>query len=242
MLQWTIDRTDVDEAPRLLFRFGPSDYLNFLAAQELLREMDPDAPWHGLSQLAQGWDPFQQPLPFMAHSFGINLVPITADGLAVVAKRGAVNRSRPRTWGVGVNEGLQRPADNNAQGAPDFYKAAARGIYEELGVTPGQSDVIDFHSFGVDSELHQYALLGTVHLSLTAEELRDVRHVGVVDKWESEEIQLVPLDARRVAHLLHTVKPWAPAAVAALVHALVYEDGSAMRVAKKLTANGITVS
>ncbi len=44
---------------------------------------------------------------------------------------------------MGVNEGLLLPANNNAQGAPHFYKVAARGIYEELG-TPGQSDVNNF--------------------------------------------------------------------------------------------------
>ncbi len=245
LVKWGLDRYMSDESPedsRLYFQFAPSNYLNFLTSQHLLRAIDLPSNCDALRQEVGSWHDFDRPLPYMAHSFGINLVPITSDNFVIISERGDKVRSRSGTWNVAVNEGLQRPVDNNAYGAPDFYKAAERGIFEELGITLGKDNRILFLSFGVDPQLQQYGLLGLVDLSLTAEQMQTVRLMGVKDRWEAKQIQFIPLDAHSIGQALRDKKPWAPSGAVALIHALIYKEQSVRRVMAALQSHGFVIT
>lgn len=136
-----ITREYDEEQPKLIFSFGPSDYLNFLATSlSLDREIEVEGKKTTLRNLyLENKDPWGPPISFLAHSFGINLAVITSDNYLLLAQRSSHVSSRPLVWNVAVNEGLQRPADKDSIGNPDFYKAAIRGVYEELGITLRES-------------------------------------------------------------------------------------------------------
>lgn len=225
---FTLTRQPDEEEPRLIFWFGPSDYYNFLATSlSLDRRLEVDGTATTLREMyLKDADPWAQPVSHLAHSFGINLAVITTDNYLLLTRRSRHVSSRPSTWNVAVNEGLQRPADKDEAGNPDFYKAAVRGVYEELGVSLRETtgDWPLFLSFGLDWELYQYALLGRVRLNLTLKEARDCWELNTRDKWEGE-LHAIPCTLKHFGEFLKSHGPWSPAGVVCIIHTLMAEEG-----------------
>ncbi|MGB9887100.1 MAG: hypothetical protein ACPLRW_08895 [Moorellales bacterium] len=214
---------------RLVLEFGPSDYWNFRATSANL-----DRPfWKNGQEVTlrrlylDGRDLSAVPVAFLAHSFGLVLAVVTADGFLVFQRRSPEVWTRAGVLTLGVNEGLERPADADASGAPDFHRAARRGVYEELGPLAGEAlRRLEFFSFGVDLEGYQHVLLGVVELNLILEELLASR-ISAPDAWEGELVA-VPLDRASFARFVceHTI--WAPAALACAEEALLALLGPAI--------------
>ncbi|NPV29983.1 MAG: hypothetical protein HPY58_10110 [Firmicutes bacterium] len=240
---FSITRTRDDERPRIHFEFGPSDYLNFLATSlNLDRELYVnDEKFTLRDKYLAGKDPYGKPVAFLAHSFGINLAVLTRDNYVLLVQRSVNVKSRPGLWNIAVNEGLQRPTDGDVNGNPNFYRAAIRGVYEELGVsiTESDSDWPLFLSFGLDWELYQYAL-GRVRLNLTAKEILEIREVACKDKWESRELHPVIFSLKSLASFVREHYPWSPAGLVCLIHTLMMEEGLTIeKVMKEFAKAGI---
>ncbi|MCR4420380.1 MAG: NUDIX domain-containing protein [Clostridia bacterium] len=225
---FTLTRLPDEEEPRLIFGFGPSDYYNFLATSlSLDRKLEVNGTTTTLREMyLRDADPWAQPISCLAHSFGINLAVITRDNHLLLTRRSRYVSSRPAAWTVAVNEGLQRPADKDEAGNPDFYKAAVRGVYEELGVSLRENtgDWPLFLSFGLDWELYQYALLGRVRLNLSLKEVRDCWELNSRDKWEGE-ITAIPFTLKHFSEFVKDHGPWSPAGVICIIHALMADEG-----------------
>lgn len=237
---FNITREYDEEQPKLIFSFGPSEYLNFLATSlSLDREIEFEGKNTTLRKLyLENYDPWGAPIPFLAHSFGINLAVITSDNYLLLAQRSSHVKSRPLIWNVAVNEGLQRPADKNSIGNPDFYKAAIRGVYEELGITLSE-DLPLFLSFGLDWELYQYGLLGRVRLNLTYKEVNECRELNSKDKWEGK-LYAIPFTLKHFADFVRHNASWSPAGLVCVIHSLMADEGLTIEsIMKELAKAGV---
>jgi hypothetical protein len=87
-------RTGLTEESEVRLGLQPSDYYNFLAAKESL---DKFIPKYGKTVRENYLDPFfwNQPVPFLSSSFGVNVALVTADNQLVVCKRSELVGSRP---------------------------------------------------------------------------------------------------------------------------------------------------
>ncbi|AEG15309.1 hypothetical protein Desku_1741 [Desulfofundulus kuznetsovii DSM 6115] len=240
---FVIDREPGDERSRLKFIFGPSDYYNFLATSPVLdRPLNDALPGVTLrSKYLKDLDPWSKPVSFLAHSFGINLAVITRDEYMVFAQRSPGTFSRPGYWNVPVNEGLQRPFDNDETGAPDFFKAAARGLYEELGISLGRDykEKPKFVSFGLDTQFYQFGLLGFIRIQLTLDELLAIRASGVKDKWEAVKVDAAKMELDKIVSFVRDHEPWAPSGLVCIFHTLVAILGKPIAVHRAFEQIGV---
>ena len=125
-----------------------------------------------------------------------------------------------------MNEGLSRTFDRGVSTqAPDVYRAAVRGIVEELGVQNVEAKDITYLSLGVDTKYSQWALLGKARIDKTADELTTWRSSGVKDKWENEEFVAIPFEIKDVVRFIAEHDPWTPASLPTISHTLISEFG-----------------
>ncbi|MEU4694722.1 hypothetical protein [Actinoplanes sp. NPDC023714] len=218
----SIGRSPIAEHPEICLRLLESDYYTFLATQQL------DRPLPGGGTLREryldGADPATAPA-FLCSSFGANVALITADEQLIFARRGSGVATRPGLWGPSANEALSRHLDSDGRSAPELYRLMRRGICEELAIEPDEY-LLELLAFFVDTEQQQWgsAFVGSLR-SVTAAEVLARRSRGVPDKWESEELRMVPfqigpvLEFLAAEHRAGTLTSYLPAVVhLALVH------------------------
>jgi hypothetical protein len=194
-----ISRTAVSELPEACLRLKHADYYTFQAAQQLDRQFaDGTTP----RSRYLGADPKSAP-DFMCCSFGTNVAVVTADNQLVVQKRSGQVGSQPNTWSSSANEALSRDLDSRGRTAPNLYDVMRRGIDEELAIDESEYH-LEMLAFIVDADRSQWGALffATLH-ELTGAELLARRSRGVPDKWEHDQVELVPFDVDSVVrHLL----------------------------------------
>lgn len=213
--QFVISRTERQEKPQLHFWFGPSDYFTYLATNQRLGDESLRRQY-----IPTEWD---RPIPFFSNAFAIYLCVITEDNYLILTQRSRDVGSRPGEFNISANEGLSRDLDQLGN-APDVYSCAIRGLKEELEINRRISE-IELLSFGVDTHLAHWALLGMTKTNQTKNDIIKARSRGVHDKWENTGIDFVPFHLDAVIKYVYLVQPWAPAALACIYHCLVRSFG-----------------
>lgn len=229
---FSVHRLGVDETPGVRLRVKSTDYFTFLATQQLDRTLP------GGGTLRERYvTPFSlTTVPeFMCASFGTYVAVVTADRMAVFAKRSKAVGAFPGLWDASANEALSRSLDSHGRTPPSLYDVARRGLLEELGLERTEYH-LELLAFDIDRRTNQWGCMFTASLhELTAAQLAERRTRGVADKWEHDEWEFVrfqPSDV--VSHLLRPDRrnQWTPVAPALLYLALVRNFGRA-RVEKR---------
>jgi hypothetical protein len=217
------------EEPKLGLRFAPTDFFRMLVTDQRL-----DVPLTAAGRTytlreryAADADLRVAPVPELATHWGVGLSVVTADGWLLVSERGntAVD---PHVYFPAVAEGATRPLDMTATGAPDHFSTARRGVLEELGVELLPSE-LTWLSFGANSYLCEYALIGKVDTKHTFDEIESHRSVGAAkDSWETKHLHRIEFNPRSVAHFCSEQgRRFSPFALITILHALLHEFGVA---------------
>jgi hypothetical protein len=125
-----------------------------------------------------------------------------------------------------VAEGATRAKDGRPDGAPDHFSTAARGMVEELGV-PLQPEELTWLSFGANSFLCEYGLVGRVDSPFTADQIEQRRAAGAAkDSWEARRLHAVSFVPEDVVEFCSNRQyRFSAFALIAIVHALMSEYG-----------------
>ena len=222
-------REGESEEPRLVLHFAPTTYYRMLVTDQRL-----DVPMTVAGttatlreRYAANVDLRCEVVPELATSWGAGLSVVTNDGYLLFAERGKTAVGAD-TFGPSVAEGASRAADSGADGAPDQFGIAKRGIEEELGV-PLLPEELTWLSFGANSSLCEFGLIGLVRTPFTFAEIVDRRSLGAAkDSWETKELYAVKFCLDDVANFLsQDDKLFSPFGLIAVVHALVHKFGIA---------------
>jgi hypothetical protein len=223
--RYAIGRTVPNEQMEVTFTFRPSDYYTFLATVMSLDEnlVRASATVTLRQKYLQGED-LSQPIPFLAHGFGVALVLITKDKKLMLSRRSENAGSRAGELDVSVVEGVhpQKDASITYYG-PDVYRTAVRGLLEEVGIPVLQEDVV-FLGFGVDVEYYQWNIIGMVRTAKTADEIFESRQRGASGKWETKQFEVIESAPLNVFKFLEQEKIWSTGLVA-IYWTLVHEFG-----------------
>jgi hypothetical protein len=220
-------RTGRLEEPRLVLHFGPTTYYRMLATDQRL-----DVPltvggrtFTLRERYAAGVDLRVAPVAELATQWGVGIAVVTADHFVLVSERGNTAVA-PHVFFPAVAEGATRALDTATNGAPDHARLAARGIEEELGV-PLRPEELTWLSFGANSCLCEYALIGRVDTPFTVEEIDRRRALGAAkDAWETRRLHAVPFTPQAVAEFCaQPERRFSAFALITLVHALMHEFG-----------------
>lgn len=142
----------------------------------------------------------------------------------LIAERGATAVD-PNTFGPAVAEGVSRVKDGTANGAPDNFGAARRGMDEELGI-PLQPNELTWINFGANSALGEYALIGCVHSSFSYDEIVSHRAFRAKDAWETRTLHSIDFSPQAIAEFCsNSDRRFTPFAIAAIVFTLMHEFG-----------------
>ena len=165
----------INERPVLQFHFWNSSYLRFnMVRHHLLDERTGTDGRRYMHDVLTGGDPAKGPpiLKGLAHSFGINLLIVSADNYALFVRRGKEKPLvRGEVWGVSVNEGLRRKDEKGRlydetspdDPTPSIATAAVRGTWEETRIDISDTaESIKWVNFGINWALYQPALLGYI--------------------------------------------------------------------------------
>lgn len=202
-----------EEQPVLQLKFCPTDYVTSKVTDYNIGNPIRD-------KYASAVDVTQQPVPEFASIVGVNLNIITSDNYLIVEERTKYTDSAANALHTSVAENLLRPIDKTSdldQG-PDVYRAAVRGIYEELGLSLGSQN-IEFTTFGVQPSICEYSLIGWSRVSQSYAEV-EAAHALAKDRWESN---LVPVEFNPnsvATYVLTNWKRWFPIGLAAVVLSL----------------------
>lgn len=217
-----ISREPKEENMTLDLWFKPSDYYTSLATYRNLDKQDfrekyfPDKDWI-------------YPSPSFVNSIGVNLTVITADNHVILTQRSATQGIRPRMFSNSVSESASRPVDRGTISlAPDLYRCASRGLFEELGLREGkdfESSQIIFLCFGVDTQYALYGPRGMIKTQKTSSEILRGWHNGVKDRMESKKLHVLPFNPKDVASFVLSHEPWFPGALPGLYFTLAHEFG-----------------
>jgi transcriptional regulator with XRE-family HTH domain len=190
-----------NEAPRLILHFSPTTYYRMLATDQRL-----DVPitvggrtYTPRERYAADVNLRVSPVAELATHWGVGLAVITSDNKLLVSERGntAVD---PHVYFPAVAEGATTAMDAAPNGAPDHFKVASRGVLEELGV-PLSPDELIWLSFGANSYLCEYGLIGRVDSPYSYDQIERRRAVGAArDSWETRRLHAVDFSPTEVAH------------------------------------------
>ncbi len=220
-------RTRRLEEPKLVLHFAPTTYYRMLATDQRL---DVPMTYGGRTftlreRYASGIDLRVAPVPELATHWGVGLAVVTADHFLLVSERGntAVD---PNIFFPSVAEGATRAKDSGENGAPDHFSTARRGLDEELGVLLTQ-DELTWLSFGANTYLCEYALIGRVDTPFTVEEIERRRALGAAkDSWETRRLHAVEFTPQAVADFCSQPdRRFSAFALITFVHALMHEFG-----------------
>ncbi len=222
LTNFVVSREASDECMTLLLWFKPTDYYTLLAKNTCLE----DATFRNKYLKECEWD---APIPYLPSSFGISLTIITSDGYTLFTQRSASQGIRPGMFNTSVTEGISRPLDRGtANNAPDMYRAASRGLAEELGLHE-RSDFsvsdIRLLSFGVDTQYMLWGLRGVIKLKKSIDEIVKNWHAGVKDKIENKHIFPIKFTPQDVQKFVFSHENWTPGGLICVYHALIHEFG-----------------
>ncbi len=221
------DRVTPHEEPRLVLHFRPTTYFTMLATDQRL-----DVPFTagGRTQTlreryATDVDLRVAPVQELATHWGVGLAVVTRDGRLLVSERGntAVD---PNICFPAVAESASRAMDSGPAGAPDQWSIAQRGVREELGIQISP-DELAWLSFGANSYLCEYGLIGLVRSSESLDQIERLRSMGAAqDSWETRRLHRVDFNPKAVARFCGDFgRRWSAFGLIAVVHALMAEFG-----------------
>jgi DNA-binding XRE family transcriptional regulator len=217
-----VSRESIHEHMKLNLWFHPTDYYTVLGKNRCLKENS----FREKYVVGYDWEISFPPLPI---PFGIGLSLLTRDGYILFAQRGGTLGVRPGYFMTSVEEGLSRPLDRSTiSDAPDVYRCACRGLFEELGLIENAdfsvSDIL-FLSFGLDTEYYMCGLRGLMKLQNTANEIIKNWQIGVKDKLENKKFFAIPFTPQDVCEFVFSHSPWGGGALMGIYHTLVHEFG-----------------
>ena len=162
-------------------------------------------------------------VPEFSTHWGVGLSVVTSDNYLVFSRRGRTAVGA-HTFYPSVAESADRVADSDSAGAPKHFNIARRGVEEELGI-PLLPKELTWLSFGANSVLCEFALIGVVHTSSTFDEIVKLRE-SAKDKWESEALHAVKFSPCDVAEFLSQKNNrFSPFAIIAVFETLIHEFG-----------------
>ncbi|MEV4320505.1 hypothetical protein [Actinocrispum sp. NPDC049592] len=222
---FVVTRRGPHELPEVTLHLKYSDYYTFIAAQQLDKPLPDGNTLRGL--YLAGRDPRDVP-DFMRSSFGLNVAVVTADGWLVVSRRSSRVGVGKDVWNSSANEGLQRALDSPDGRAPNLFRAAERGVKEELRLRPDQYDLSLLAFAVVTSNSHWCALFLARLRRMTRQGFEENLGRGVQDAWEHQGFDYVRFDPHPV--ITYLLRPdrresWAPAAPALFYLSLVHVHG-----------------
>lgn len=219
-------RTDNMEEPKLILHFAPVTYYEMLATDQRL---DVPITQRGVTMTTReryviSSDLRLGPIAEISSFWSIGLSIVTADGFMLIAERGATAVDR-NAFGPAVAEGVSRIKDSTARGAPDNFMAARRGLEEELGI-PLQPSELTWLSFGANSVVCEYALIGYVRSPFSLNEITRRRSFGAKDAWETKTLHSVDFNPQAVAEFCgEASRRFTPFGLAAIIFTLMHEFG-----------------
>jgi len=222
LANYQLSREPVHEHMKLNLWFHPTDYFTILAKNRCLKENI------FREKYIRGYD-WEFPFPSLPIPFGIGLSLLTVDGYILFAQREGNLGVRPGYFMTSVEEGLSRPLDRSTiSDAPDVYRCACRGLFEELGLIENSdfsvSDIL-FLGFGLDTEYYMCGLRGLMKSQKPANEIIKNWQTGVKDKMENKKLFAIPFTLEDVCEFVFSHGPWGGGALMGVYHTLVHEFG-----------------
>jgi transcriptional regulator with XRE-family HTH domain len=222
LAKYVLSRDPVHEHMKLSLWFHPTDYYTILAKNRCLKEIT------FRERYILGYD-WEIPFPSLPIPVGIGLSLLTIDGYILFAQREGHLGVRPGHFMTSVEEGLSRPLDRSTiSDAPDVYRCACRGLFEELGLIENSdfsvSDIL-FLGFGLDTEYYMCGLRGLIKSQKTANEIMKNWQIGVKDKMENKKLFAIPFTLEDVCEFVFSHGPWGGGALMGIYHTLVHEFG-----------------
>lgn len=222
LAKYVLSREPIHEHMKLNLWFHPTDYYTVLAKNRCLK----DNTFREKFILGYDWE---VPFPSLPIPFGIGLSLLTSDGYIFFAQRARNLGVRPGHFMTSVEEGLSRPLDRSViSDAPDVYRCACRGLFEELGLIENSdfsaSDIL-FLGLGLDTEYYMCGLRGLMKSQKTANEIIKSWQMGAKDKIENKKLFAIPFTLEDVCEFVFSHGPWAGGALMGIYHTLVHEFG-----------------
>lgn len=211
--KYRMSREGFREVPHVLFNFHQTDYYTFLATNTQLDRSLPNG-----KTIRETYIPYtnlDKVQPILANGFGVVIVVITEDERVVLTRRTEFAGARAGELDVSVVEGVQPELDEDSKSeGPDLFRAATRGIDEELGIHINES-AISFLGYGIDTKYYQWNMIGYVQAhGITANDIEVARGKGASGKWENKEVEYITLTPANIAKVLMEEAMWDTAKVA----------------------------
>jgi|GEM_PF-2683030 len=228
------NRTLEEERNKVTITFGPSDYFRFLATSRVLdKEFEwPDGRTISLRDkyLSDVAGEPERVVDFLANSFGLNILIVTADNKAIFVQRSENVALRKSMHHISVNEGL-RASDGkklfDQRSATDKTplideKAAPRGVLEEMGYAlDPESERVIWTRLGLDTDGYQYGLLGYVRVKATTQEILSLAQYAKDLKLETlGAFYAVDFTPEAICEFIISRNPWVAWAIDCLYEAL----------------------
>lgn len=168
-------RDGMNEASGLNLSFAQTDYLTQRTRTGVYQKLPANVRKSVLERQANDVH------PFFSNSFGVSLAVITLDGDMVFAERSHQTAVNAGKIACGVVEGMDERDVDRADGKPNPYVTAHRGLAEELGVNlnPGENRAISLHSLVLDTDYYEWSMLGVA-------DFRKVRNEKVTSGYVRE--------------------------------------------------------
>ena len=203
-----------EELPILQLAFGPTDYFT-----QLITDLNIKNPIR--NKFASKYNLLERPVSEFASILGINFNLITNDGYLIITRRSSTVNINRGIYHTSVAENLLRPTDGDANGAPNLFNCARRGIQEEIGISVDIED-IQFTTFGVYPPWCQYKIIGWSEIKETKKEVEFIHSIAVAkDKWENNELIFVPCNPKSIAEFIsQTIDDWYDIGLACVIFSL----------------------
>ena len=229
-------REVADERVSACITFGPSDYYSFLSTS---RELDQIFRWRDgtkqslraryLTHLREQPD---KVVPLLAHSFGLNILVVTRDNVAVITQRSGKLALRRGLFHISVNEGLRRSDGGKLfdQASPEdatpcIERAGVRGMWEELALRlDPQTSTLRWTSLALDPVGYQYCLLGYVRVPQSWEEVLHPAEHARDRRLEVKDIHGLDFEPKAACRFVMEHGGWVAWGVECLFQALAAEE------------------
>ncbi|MBX9747477.1 MAG: hypothetical protein K2X34_11285 [Hyphomonadaceae bacterium] len=207
LASYSTSRADNERALALNLNVYETDYLHFLATVGELGKESVEAPPPGgmrRTYFPSGVTPSVNPA--LAVGLGIVTLVRSSDNYLVFSRRSKDTAVRPGEVDVSVAEGISPDFDRSGA-AVDPFRAAARGIEEEIGI-PFAPDAIHILGLAVDEQFYQWTLVAFAESTLTVDQMKAAKSTGASGMWESERLVAVKNTIPEVFGFLTSNKAW----------------------------------
>lgn len=227
---------DFIEKPYPVFHFQKSDYFNFQATVGSLdKPLLKDGETIREKYIDKEIDEIHYPSPVLSQGVGVVLTVVTSDEKIVLTRRRKDVGIRQGELDVSVVEAIDPDKDivessKDSEGEHrkiDLYRAAIRGVEEELGLAV-QPDQVHLLGYGVDLEYYQWNIIGTVETELTSKQILEKKSSGTHGLNEISYIEFVQYDFIKVAELIRDEPMWSTGQIA-LYWTMVYQSGNPLK-------------